>query len=413
MTRASSVLLIIAVLASAAPLDLSAWKYRKKIPVTPGDGLAVVKLDREVYTGSSSWSADLLVIRDGQEVPFLLNTPETQQGPATSDVRILNESIVPGTGLQFMIHLKRPAEHDSILLHTDEVNFRNRVRIETSQDGARWGTARNDGAIFNFSQDGREFSSTVVEYPVSTLPFIRVTVFGWSKMGVVTAAIAEHKGARPAPYEVFSTIAPQVWEDAATKSTVATVDQGVAGLPISRLRLETSSPQFQRATMIETSDDGKVWQYLAQDVIERLPGADFREESLAMHAPGARRYLRLRIYNRDDQPIQIGKISLEGIVSEVKFLAPAQGPYWLYYGNPSAARLPEYDLSAVLARRSFRESSSLLAPAEPNPAYHPPPAPRKPWSEEHPAILYTVLGGAVLALGIATLRFMARLRTPA
>jgi hypothetical protein len=404
-----NVFLILAVLATAAPRDLSAWKYRKLIPVTPGDGLGVVKLDRDVYIGSSNEVADLVVIRDGQEVPFLLSTPEREQEEKHGAERLLDEAVVPGEGLQFTIHLKRPAEYSRILLQTDEKNFRHRVRIETSQDNVRWAIARDDGAIFNFSQDGREFSSTVVQYPVSTRPFLRVTVFGWMKMGAVTAAIVEHKETQLAVYEVFSTLAPQVWEDSATKSTVATVDQGVTGLPISRIRLETLSPQFQRAVAIETSDDGKLWQYLAQDVIARLPGPDFREESLEVRASGARRYLRLRIYNRDDQPLQIGHLSLEGLVREIKFLAPAEGSYWLYYGN-SAARLPEYDLRAVLARRSFHEISWTLGAAEANPTYHPPPAPRKPWSEQHPAILYTVLGGAVLALGIATLRFAARLR---
>jgi hypothetical protein len=412
MNRAPKFLLIFALLGSAAPLDLSAWKYRKQIPLTSGDGLAVVKLDRDVYIGSSNGLADLVVIRDGKELPFVLNTRHPRPDADPGAERILDESIVPGTGLQFMIHLRRPTEHNSIVLHTDEKNFRHRVRIETSQDGARWATARSDGAIFNFSQDGRDFSSTAVEYPVSTRAFIRVTIFGWTKTGVVTAAIADRKG-HPAAYEVFSTLAPQVWEDSATKSTVVTVDQGVTGLPISRIRLETSSPQFQRAVMIETSDDGKLWEYLAQDVIARLPGPDFREESLDIRAQGARRYLRMRIYNRDDQPLQIGHINLEGLVSEIKFLMPEEGPYWLYYGNPGVTRLHEYDLSAVLSRRSFHEVSPVLGSAEPNPAYRPPPVPRKPWSEQHPVILYTVLGGAVLALGIATLRFMVRLRTPA
>jgi len=42
---------------------------------------------------------------------------------------------------------------------------------------------------------------------------------------------------------------------------------------------------------------------------------------------------------------------------------------------------------------------------EPNPDYRPPPPPVKPWSERHPGILYTVLVGAVLGLGAATLSF--------
>ena len=397
-------------LASAAPLDLSAWKYRKRIPLTPGDGLAVVKLDREVYVGSANAVADLRVVQDGQEVPFVLR----MNGPPDSlnlvEESLLDRSVVPGVGLQFVVHLKRPGKHSSILLYTDEKNFRQRVRIETSQDGVRWGVARSDGAIFNFSQDGREFSSTIVEYPVSTRPFLRVTVFGWTKTAMVTSATVNQHESQPLAYEVFAAITPQVWNDASTKSTVVAIDQGVTGLPVSRIRLETSTPQFQRAVMVETSDDGKNWRYLKQDVIARLPGAEFTEESLVANSWGARRYLRLHIYNRDDQPLAVGRIQLEGIVDLLRFLTPAVGTYWLYYGNASATALPEYDLNAVLAHRSLPETNWSLSPSEENPAYRPPPPPKKPWSEQHPAILYTVLGGAVLALGIATFRFAARMR---
>jgi hypothetical protein len=53
-----------------------------------------------------------------------------------------------------------------------------------------------------------------------------------------------------------------------------------------------------------------------------------------------------------------------------------------------------------------------LGAVEPNPAYRPPAEPLKPWSERHPSILYTVLGAAVLGLGIATVRFAMRIRKP-
>ncbi len=65
----------------------------------------------------------------------------------------------------------------------------------------------------------------------------------------------------------------------------------------------------------------------------------------------------------------------------------------------------------ILARRDHLEEAPWTAGAlEPNPEYRPPATPDKPWSERHPVILYTVLGGAVLGLGAATLRFAAGLR---
>jgi hypothetical protein len=75
---------------------------------------------------------------------------------------------------------------------------------------------------------------------------------------------------------------------------------------------------------------------------------------------------------------------------------------------------PVYDLAQTISWDEklprLAKNAIRLGPAELNPAYRPPPPPKKPWSEQHPAILYTVLGGAVLALGIATFRFASRLR---
>lgn len=404
------ILLFFAILANAAPLDLSQWKYRKPIPLTPGDRLTLVELDRAVYTGTSTALADLLVICNGKEVPFALEMPTVHENPAPTDEKILNESVIPGIGLQFMIHRKTQTEHHGIVLATNEKNFRNRVKIETSEDGVEWAVARYEGAIFNFSQDAREFSSMTVEYPVSTRPFIRVIIYGWTKIGAVTAAVQEHKEQPQLAYEVFSTLTPQATEDPESKSTIFTIDQGEAGLPVSRITLGVATPRFQRAALIETSSDGKAWQYLGQHAIGSFRGPGIKEEALTLPVPGAQRFIRLRVYNRNDQPLEIFKVRLEGLVSEIKFFAPEHSPYWLYYGNPFATRAREYDLGAVIANGSFGEIKTPLGSPEPNPAYRPPAPPRKPWSEQHPAILYTVLGGAVLALGIATFRFAARLK---
>jgi hypothetical protein len=414
MTRAPKFLLIFAMIASAAPLDLSAWKYRKHIPLTPGEGLAVVKLDREVYAAIGSRYYKMRVFRDSEEVPFIFETAgrAAHERPVTGREEIFDQSIVPGVGLQFTVRRRYPGAHNKIEIFTDLKNFRSGVRIETSQDGRRWSVARSDGAIFNFSQDGREFSSTTVEYPVSRRPFLRVTIFGWTKNGLVLGAAVDSHEEQPEVFEVYAAATPQISEDSATRSTLAQVDLGITGLPVSRLRLESSSPQFQRAVGIETSDDAQSWSLAGGGTIARLPGPEFTEESLTLSASGGHRYFRLRVYNRDDKPIQIGRIQAEGPVNQVKFLAPAQGSYWLYYDGPEPelAMMPQYDLGNVLARQSLLEHIWTLDRQEPSPFYHPPPAPTKPWSEQHPAILYTVLGGAVLALGIATYRFAARLR---
>ncbi len=416
MNRASKFLLIFGVIASAAPLDLSAWKYRKRIPLTPGGGVAVVKLDREVYTGARQSFTDLRIIRDGEEVAWTMHYPMGDH-VESADQTLLDKGVVEGKGVRFT--LKASGPHDRVSIFSQKENFRQKVIIEASPDGKEWAVLRSDGSIFDFSQDGRRLFSTDVPYPVSTRRFLRVTILGWMDPSVdLEARLSLGSAAVEYPMETLSTITPVVVEDSAAQSTVLTLDQGVTGLPIHRLLLSSSSPTFHRGVSIEVSEDGTNWRRVREGFIRRVRDGNFSEESMYLpvdeQTGDGSRYERIRIYNGDDKPLQFGPVQSQGRIRLVKFRASDKGEYWLYYGNPAAVKQPQYDISETLSStEKLLQTAMLAGRAEANPTYHPPPAPRKPWSEEHPAILYTVLGGAVLALGIATLRFMARLRTPA
>ena len=45
-----------------------------------------------------------------------------------------------------------------------------------------------------------------------------------------------------------------------------------------------------------------------------------------------------------------------------------------------------------------------------NPDYRPPADAVKPWSERYPGVLYGVLGVAILAMGVVTVRFLLKVR---
>ena len=408
-------ILLFAMLASSAPLDLSAWKYRKRIPLTPGDGLAVVKLDREVYFHARESLADVRVIHEGDEVPWVMHFPMTERVNERHAPPILTDKgVVEGRGVQFTLTASGP--HDRVSVGTDKRNFRQTVMVEASQNGEQWAVLRSDSSIFDFSQDGRVMSSLEVPYPTSTRRFLRVTVLGWMEVAAVTgASLGLGSGHVEYKLEPLSTIIPTVTEDSATQSTVLTLDQGAAGLPIDRLELTSTTPMFHRGVFLELSDDGQHWFGGRNGFIRRVHNDDFSEESMSVQVYeqvySGSRYQRIRIYNGDDKPLQIGPIQSMGRPRLVKFRAPEKGEYWLYYGNPSAVKQPRYDMFETLSSTEKLMQTAILAgPGELNPTYHPPPPPKKPWSEQHPGILYTVLGGAVLALGVATFRFASRLR---
>jgi hypothetical protein len=400
-------LLTFAGLALAA--DFSTARFRKPIPLTPGPGLAAVKIDRELYIGAQRGLGDVRVVRDGEEIPYVIAALGAESQTREEAAEILDQSIAPGQGLQLTLHLSDAPRHNVVRIVTPEQNFRQAVRIETSENGRRWSIVRADGAIFDFTQGNRRLSSLSLDYPVSTRPYLRLTIRGWTKIDAVSSALVEFQEEQSPSRETLATLTPRVTEDRPTQSTIALLDLGAAGMPVDRMFVETPAAAFHRAVDIEASENGNDWRLVTQGVIERWSGHSF----VTIDIPQTQeRYIRLRIYNRDDRPIEVKSVRLDGLIRHLRFFAAQAGQYWLYYGA-SDARAPSYDLAAVLAREGDKEAVQWTAgPQEPNPAYRPPVPPERPWSERHPAILYTVLGAAILGLGVATLRFAMRLRQP-
>ena len=394
--------------ASAFAADLAAPRYRKPIPLTPDPKLAAVKLDREVYLGARTDLADLRVFRDAEEVPSMIVTLGGGSGRREEAVEITDQAVAP-EGLQLTLHLSAAPRHNIVRIVTREQNFRQAVRVETSDDRRTWAIARDDGAIFDFTQGARRLSSLAIDYPVSTRRYLRLTIRGWTKVGAVTGALVEYQEDRSPSRETLATLTPSVIQDRPTQSTLALLDLDAAGLPVDRITVDTPAEAFHRAVDIEASNNTTDWRFVTQGVIERWPGHSFT----TLELPDTQeRYIRLRIYNRDDRPIEIRSARLDGLIRQIRFFAAQPGTYWLYYGAP-AWRPPSYDLAAVVAREGDSARAEwTLGPQQANPLYRPPPEPVKPWSERHPGILYTVLGFSIAGLAIATLRFAMRIRTP-
>lgn len=200
--------------------------------------------------------------------------------------------------------------------------------------------------------------------------------------------------------EALAALAPERTEDAQKKISRLVLDLG-SRLPFDCVRLVTSAASFYRTAEFDTSDDGKQWRTVAQRPVYRVA----QDESLAVtfclqHC----RYLRIRIFNRDDRPVPVKQVIVEAPRASLKFLPEAAGPYWLYYGNPKATA-PGYDLAVILAKRDAAPLILTAGPEQPNPDYR---APAAPWTERRPEVLYIALAAAVVGLGWVVVRFWLR-----
>src|SRR5262249_11285832 len=94
---------------------------------------------------------------------------------------------------------------------------------------------------------------------------------------------------------------------------------------------------------------------------------------------------------------------LQQLERRLYFDAPAQGPITLYYGDDKLDP-PVYDYAKLFVQNNSA-LATRLGPEALNAAFTGRPDDR-PWSEQHPAVLWTAIIVAVLVLGGVALRSM-------
>jgi len=388
-----------------ADFDAARWRLRKPIRLTANVPLSSVRIDSEIFRGSPEQLDDVRVVRDAAEVPYVLQTLYGQRGDREFQPAISNQSVTPD-GVQATLDLGARAQHNRLRIATRRVNFKQRVRIETSDDAQHWAVAREDGFIFDFSEGDRHAAVLTVEYPLSTRRYVRVTIMGWTSPADLTSAFLTYHSETAGVRDVLATVTPAAVENPKEQTSTWTADIGFAGLPHDQVQVEIGAGLFYRTVEIESSRDAKSWLYVGQAAISRT--AD--HESLTLSFPEQwERYLRLRVHDGDSAPLQARRFAFSAYRRVLKFPASAPGQYWIYYGNPSAKR-PSYDFAQVMPA-AVQAADAALGAEDANPAYRPPEEPQKPWTDRHPQVLYVVLGLAVLGMGFVAVRFLMRVRT--
>ena len=208
------------------------------------ESLNAVAFDRGIYSRMRTDLADLRIIRAGAEVPYTIETLSGSVEQAECSAEVLNKSVaIPGEGVQLTLDLPSAGahqKHSRLRISTGEKNFRQKVRIQSSDDNRFWATAREDGYIFDLTQSDRKFSALTVDYPASTSRYVRATIFGWKSASAVTGAWAGYRAEHPAERIVVASIAPGPAEDGRLK-----LDLGQSGLPYDRIRLEVGKRRFR------------------------------------------------------------------------------------------------------------------------------------------------------------------------
>lgn len=384
----------------------SNWQYRRPLLVDSSAQEAVFTVDRTIYLHSQPELGDLRIVEEhGQEhaeVPYVLETRAGSHKRTESLGDVVNTEVTASGDLELTVDSGGHSRHNGLRITTAKTNFRQKASVSTSDDGRHWTLVRDSAYIFDFHNDGRAVSILDLSYPTSLRRYVRLTVRGWQDPRAITACwLALEEDEAPARDEIAS-LAVSPTQDEKTQSTVFDWDLGTAGIPYDALTVVVDTPEFQRAAALETSVDQKVWSNLGQGVLSRFRNEQFLKLTFTQNSD---RYLRLRIFNRDDRPLTVQAATLSATRRRVKFRHRGKDPYWIYYGNTDAHR-PAYDLAEVMEHSPGSNVATLsLGQEERNPAYLPKAQPLKPWSERHPGFLYLTLALAIVTMGAITVCF--------
>lgn len=378
------------------------WLYRQRVTVaTP---VTRVALDRGYYTGTAASFADVRVVRDGSEAPYLLVTGNAKRQSVNVPVRVVNKESRGGKLFATLEFEKQREPHNEVTLEVSREDFRSLVTIEASDDGVQWASVRQTAYIFNYRTDsGQAAEHTTIRYPDSRRRLLRLAISGWPDPSqFLGATVRRDSSAEASRSEIWSAANPA--GETKNRTTCTVLDTGTkAPRDTARLTPAAGRETFHRSVTVEQSMDGKSWGWLGAGAIFRVPG----EESLTVTFPETQAPIqRLCVFQGDDVPVVIERVQIFGVDREVRFRSEAGGTYWLYYGSLKASA-PEYDLAKTAGEEFHRSAQAgSLGAREANPDYRAPPEPVKPWTERFPGLLYTVMGVAVVGIGWMALRLL-------
>jgi hypothetical protein len=395
-------LLLIAV---AVPADVRYFRYERPILNTPSRQLQTcTALDATTFAHAAPMLSDLRLYHDGKETPYTIWIADPSES-STKSIALLNLGERNG---DVVFDAAMPeGRYADIDLGIQTQNFIATVDVSGSQTQTG-GTETKLGSytIFDLSNE-RLGRSAVLHLPESDFRYLHFRIRGPVKPEDVTGLTIE---TLPESKPQYVTVAesPQVTQKGSKTVVEFTVP---ANVPVERIEFVagTEPANFSRDVTVAVNS-------LAGGEAEPPPSSTFNGGLLRVH--GMRKGHRvdeehleidtpestfekpakwsIAIDNGNDSPISLKSVRLEMRKRALCFDAIPAASYTLFYGDP-ALSAPRYDYASLFAPDQGA-AQATLGPEQGNAQYRQRPDER-PFTEKHPALLWTALALVILLLG--------------
>jgi hypothetical protein len=396
----ASVALGLAAFAANLPGPWRSWRYSRPIEISDSSGASKISIPADIFPRVASGFADLRIIDEaGREIAFVRYDKNVRPPIQSRRATIRENSFVPDQYTQLVIDLGEKASfHNTIQVNTTATDFMYWADVAASDDAETWRIV-NDRAPIAVLRKEHIAGSRQVHYSDNNARFLRVRIFDPTQQFPVTTVqvMFSREAQEPTRASLPAQFSPDPTAPATSSRWVA--DLGPGSFPVSGVAFETTQPEFFRVVHIETSEDGKEWQYFFSGEIYRYTQGDKQAESLRVlsRESGPRRFWRVEVLNGNDAPLVDAKPTLLMIPYFLVFYPQSGHSYRLIYGN-SKAQLPHYDLSQTFDYHA--ESSAKIAALgaeEATSDYRDP----RPYTEKHANVLWFAVVVAVILLAWA------------
>jgi len=376
------------------------FQYSRPVHVT-GSGQHYVVVDEVLWDHSGSGLDDLRLYDAQREIPVAQEIERGSSETVQKDVRVLEPGTIGGK-TQWILDMEGQAEYDRVELKIAAQNFVVKAEVEGQDDlhGSKW-VSLNKTVLYDLSED-RLGGNRTLRLPVTTYRYLRVTCEGQIKPQEITGASAS---VRREEKEIWRSVGGGPSRTQEGKDQVFTFVLP-HNMPVERIEftVDSAPPNFLRTVDVQGNNDER----LGSGEISRIHTVrhgqkiDVDDSSISVSAAAATR-LKVTVRNGDDQPLSIKDVRLMQYERRLYFNAPAGASLDLYYGDEKL-RAPVYDYTRLFQKESGATQAEM-GPERKNAAYTGRPDER-PWSEQHPVVLWIAIILAVVLLGGVAIRSM-------
>jgi hypothetical protein len=376
----------LALASSALAADVSHLRYERTLGPASAAPLRF-EPDGPLYAHTQSGFADLRILDGGgKQVPW--RTVPEPPASAAQDATVLNAGRQHGRAVALLDLGPSREVRDRVRLAIPDKGFVGRVTVSGSNDRKVF-TLLSTSVIYDIRNTASPARSTTVVFPPSDFRYLFVRADGVSRVDGATVATAPARGAL---IERRGTV-----RRTSANPTRLVLDVGHRNVPVDQLYVTASTRRYDRAATVEGSNDGRSWTELARTRVFRLT----RSVSSPIDVAARHRYLRVTIFNGDDEPLRA--IRLRALARSRALLAEGghRGPLRVLYGDPQArppaydfALLPRSELDLAHARVGRLGREAVNASFEPRPD-------TRSFAAKHPAVVSgtLALAAVVVALG--------------